>query len=472
MRYRHVLDRRTFLRGTGSVAIALPFLDAMRTTSVYAASPEPPERCVTVFFGLGVPRPAQDAGYVRGLAPLAPFAGKLLMTRGLDFASPKFHPHYDGAGFALVGSTPKSENRAGGASIDQRLKGALPEGRYSPRIDTLAAGTFFRRNRENRYLKCWNRDGNVVTRPIEDPQELFRRLFGDVVTPPEDDPAEAKRARYRRSVLDSVVEQYNYMMSDAAGLGTRSKQKVSEHLERIRELETRIFPSEEQPPITTSACNDVVDPGSVNVLEGQTADGGGGSGPDLRVDRLQARMRDITELYAFALRCDTTRFGNLLLTSAGERFTLNGAYQYNGQDIEFDDKNDSVGKGAAHEYWHGWKKNDRNEEWMHRHLHFVMSEVVHFFTLLDDPEFADENGQTIFENMLLVMTTELGDHSGHGVKDVFHAVSGANGRIKTGEIMDLDDRRAAELYRACLSSYGIDESGSKLDAVIAETRAI
>ncbi|MEQ9321152.1 MAG: hypothetical protein RIF41_18460, partial [Polyangiaceae bacterium] len=62
-RYRNVLSRRTLLRGAGSVAIALPFLDAMRSQSVWGAEPEPPARCITLFFGLGVPKAMQQEGF-------------------------------------------------------------------------------------------------------------------------------------------------------------------------------------------------------------------------------------------------------------------------------------------------------------------------------------------------------------------------------------------------------------------------
>ena len=54
MRYRHRLDRRTVLRGAGSIAVALPFLEAMHTRSVWGAGETPPMRVVTFFFGLGV----------------------------------------------------------------------------------------------------------------------------------------------------------------------------------------------------------------------------------------------------------------------------------------------------------------------------------------------------------------------------------------------------------------------------------
>ena len=40
MRYRNVMSRRTLLRGAGTVAIGLPFLDEMRIQSAFAGEPE------------------------------------------------------------------------------------------------------------------------------------------------------------------------------------------------------------------------------------------------------------------------------------------------------------------------------------------------------------------------------------------------------------------------------------------------
>ena len=51
---RTPLDRRTFLRGTGT-CLALPFLEAMLPAGARAASgPTPPPRMGTFYFGTGM----------------------------------------------------------------------------------------------------------------------------------------------------------------------------------------------------------------------------------------------------------------------------------------------------------------------------------------------------------------------------------------------------------------------------------
>ena len=75
MKYARKLSRRTFLRGAGGIAIAVPFLDEMRSRSVWAAPAAPPVRAFNIFFGGGAPQIFQKDGLVGPLAPLcAPLA--------------------------------------------------------------------------------------------------------------------------------------------------------------------------------------------------------------------------------------------------------------------------------------------------------------------------------------------------------------------------------------------------------------
>jgi hypothetical protein len=79
------LDRRTFLRGAGTVAIGLPFLEEMlpRAGAVTSAAAVP-NRLVTLSFGLGIPTEQADLGFAGPLQPLEPFASKLACFSGLD----------------------------------------------------------------------------------------------------------------------------------------------------------------------------------------------------------------------------------------------------------------------------------------------------------------------------------------------------------------------------------------------------
>ena len=82
MMTRRRIHRRTMLRGLGTVAIGLPFLEEMfAPTASAAAVAGVPVRAFNVFFGLGIPSPLQGEGFRGVLEPLKPLSDKLLIMR-------------------------------------------------------------------------------------------------------------------------------------------------------------------------------------------------------------------------------------------------------------------------------------------------------------------------------------------------------------------------------------------------------
>ena len=69
----------------------------------------------------------------------------------------------------------------------------------------------------------------------------------------------------------------------------------------------------------------------------------------------------------------------------------------------------------------------------------------------------EANGRSILENSLLTISTESGDGRHNDVKrelsGVFHAVTGANGRIQTGQIMDVK-AEGLDVYNTMLTAMG------------------
>jgi hypothetical protein len=316
-------------------------------------------------------------------------------------------------------------------------------------INTLMMGSFFRRNLENnasltRYVHCWKENGTPVDLPIETPADLFARVFGEA---PPTGPEDLKARHYDRSVLDSVLEQYQHYTGEASGLGAGSRSRIQDHLDKVRELEKKLFPDD-------LGCTAPVMPGDLPLLHGQAVDNGGG-GPELFVDEWVPWWQTMADIYAMAVQCDITRFGMVLFQSGGERIRLNGNWDYNGTPVTFNDVNDPTGVGGSHEYWHSYQAANANEE-LRWHTNFIMAQLAHFLTALDDPNYVDENGQTILENALITIGTELGDGNPHNLESVFHMVSQANGRIAPGTY-DLN-RSGTDLYTTLLAAYGIDRT--------------
>ncbi|MEM1417570.1 MAG: DUF1552 domain-containing protein [Myxococcota bacterium] len=445
--YRHVLSRRTLLRGAGGIAIGLPFLSEMRAASVFAADPPPPPRVLTFFFGLGVPSEYQRAGFESPhLAPLARVADKIALVRGVHYekGSRSTGNHGRGSETAFVGG------HRTGASIDQRVRTSLPGGSAPTRIQTLVAGSFSRQSDNSRHIHSWSGRAVPTDAPIEDPKQLFDRTFGSLPTDPSSDmPTEAereraRRARYERSVLDSALEQYRYVTSDAFGLSEESKAKVALHVERIRELELGIFDPDAEVASPMGCVAE--DPGRFDhpeMVEIQRTVNN--EGVRMEVNRWMRLWRSMVDVYVLAFQCDLCRFGNLQLTSGGERIRLYGSYSAYGQTRAFDDAE------TTHEYWHRLAPGPV-EALMLDHVWLYAAEMAHLFERLDDTV-VDENGGTLLENALVWAATELGNGRSHDVEDVFHLVSRTNGRLRTG-VIDVD-RQATEVYNASLRALGL-----------------
>ncbi len=453
------MSRRFMLRGAGTVAIGLPLLGAMRG-KLYAAPPEPPVRAFNVFFGLGFPTPLQSEGYAGPLGALGPLRDKLCIVRGVDqFRCDVggLNAHYDGSGASFCAMPPDGTTRSGGETMDQALRrAAYPEGLPPGVADSVVMGTFFRRNdRPYRYLHSWNPDGSPADLPKETPRQLFDRLFG-TTGGPTGDPAEELRLRRRRSVLDSVVPQYEALMSERSNLGAASRERVRVHLDRIRDHERRVFDDTEMP----MGCVAPGMPSGSSIPHGEAADPGG-EGIDITLDALASEWRLMADLYALGIQCDTVRFGSATFLSAGERIRLTGNFMDQGEMVySFDDRRDRAGRSGAaacsHEFWHGFNASAANTE-LRAHLRMKLAQVRYFLEQLDDPDHADANGQTILENSMITISTESGDGRHNDVRrelsGIFHAISGGNERFRTGEIIDAG-AEGLDLYNTMLSAYG------------------
>jgi hypothetical protein len=447
------ISRRTMLKGLGTVAIGLPFLEEMIVASAVTTPETVPIRAFNVFFGLGIPAPLQTEGFSGVLEPLESVSDKLLIMRNVDQVRcdlPGINAHYDGSAGAFTAEPPNGTARAGGPSIDQVIRRTLyANGLPAGMVPTLIGGTFFRRNdRLSRYIQSFNEDGTPAAAMQEKPRDLFERVFGAVPM------ADPQRQRQRRSVLDSVLDQYKFYTGNNSPLGAASKARVADHLDRIREYEQRTFEMEarlaQAPP----------PPPDSKLIHGSEADPGG-EGIDITLEELVEGWRLMADLYAVAIQCDRVRFGSLTFLAAGERIRLTGDYEYNGKKIfQFNDSAQLKASGAmgcSHEWWHQFNESKSNEA-LRAHAHMKMREVAYFLKLLDGPDAVEANGRTILENSLITISTESGDgrhnDSKRELSGVFHAITSANGRFKTGQFIDLG-AEGLDVYNSMLEGMGV-----------------
>ncbi|MEM6927234.1 MAG: DUF1552 domain-containing protein [Myxococcota bacterium] len=314
------LDRRTLLRGAGSIAIALPFIEGLASGARAATAESPPVRCITLFFGLGIPKDMQAEGWDGPLGPLRRHRDKLRLFRNVQMPEAGGSGHPKGGTCVFVGKGGPNGERSSGASIDQVVTRAVYPDGVPVAHGTLATGNFFRRSHGTyQRIRCWSHDGSRVTEPIEAPSALFGRLFGQEPTDP--DPGTERARRLRRSVLDTVLDDYRHYTQDRSGLSTASRVRFQDHLDRLRELERRVFGADGLDCDTPSIPPDPALPYGVAGATEYDA---------VKVDAsaFSEAYQLNASLFAMALQCDLTRFGNLMFESSGGHTAFDGEYAH------------------------------------------------------------------------------------------------------------------------------------------------
>jgi hypothetical protein len=87
-----------------------------------------------------------------------------------------------------------------------------------------------------------------------------------------------------------------------------------------------------------------------------------------------------------------------------------------------------------------------------------MRELAYFLSRLASEDCREANGKTILENSLITISTESGDGRHNDVKrelsGVFHAITSANGRFKTGQMLDVG-AEAIDVYNTMLAAFDV-----------------
>lgn len=451
---RRGIDRRSFLRGAGTIAIGLPFLEEMSVPQAIAADEGRPNRLITLAFGLGIPAAQAELGFAGPLEPLAPFASKLACLSGLDMSQAHAYgsgtTHFKTGDVVFVGEPQKNEYTAAGPSLEQLMLRELHPAGSPTRLSSLSAGLWFTYGAPSRYVCHWNYDGSPGPAPERRPSRLFTRLFGEAAPGQNGD---ARTARIKRSVLDSVLDEYHFAIGERSYLGAESKAKLKIHLDGIRNVEQRLIPSEAALLPDVPGC---ARPDNLGDPEGLPYDQETPDTPQLpgvfkphsapidHVAYLEA-FRLQAELFALALRCDLTRFGSLLFTDKGGNLQFKGKYTgaaVGTIDFDLETASDSIHNELFH--------RQRLPE-IAQYQHFCMSGVASALAAFDDPLFVEANGKTVLDNTLVVIGTEYG--MDHGLSGVFHAVAGGHGHFKSGFFPDAAN--VIDFYDTLLLPYGI-----------------
>lgn len=378
--------------GGTAIGIGLPWLEIFMGRKAYADTGFP-QRFGTFFWGNGNrPEFWNPTGEGQGdnwqlstpLSALSRHKANLSVITGMMTKVPNTMPHTSGTvgfmtGQAAVGSD--SDWTVAAPSMDQHI------------AQLIGGETIYR----SLVLGCvandstsWN-GPNSSNPPETDPYAFYERIFGPTFREPGEEGIVDPSLGYRRSVLDVVMNDIALLQST---LGTEDNIRLEQHLDGIREIETRLARLQEDPPVL-DACYRPDEP----IEDYADIDGRPQFGP---------RNAVMSQLLAMAMACDQTRVFSYTFTQQ-----LNNLLFPNASD-------------GHHNLTHN-EAGDQPE--VQNIASYVMEEFANF---LDPFQAIQEGDGTLLDNCAIVCTSEVSEGRTHSLSNVPLIIAGsAGGVLKT-----------------------------------------
>jgi len=249
---RNRINRRAFLRGAGTVAIGLPFLEGLQERSAWAQS-APPVFSFTIVGSCGVvgskffptatgPLTTANlsAATDKATSVLAPHAANLLFIKNINFpqGGPKSCGHAEGLCQSITAIVPGSSGSsayAGGPSADVVIAKAVNASAADP-MTLYAGGKSYIAER----ISFKAAGAGQVRAADLNPYTLYSKIVGlTTMTPtgtPTTDPVAAELAATRKSVNDLVRAELNSLLGNSA-LSSADKLRCKQHFDSIRDVE-------------------------------------------------------------------------------------------------------------------------------------------------------------------------------------------------------------------------------------------
>jgi len=400
------IPRRTLLKGAGA-AIALPLLDAMLPTRLWAGDAEtvgagvPPRRAVFLYTPFGMHMPAWTpaaAGALTQLsptlAPLAPFTDDLLVVSGLDTTLPRnlTGGHTPSIATFLTNACPTRNNSGTarlGMSVDQAMARRIGQVTPLPSLELScdAPRTFGSCDSYSCVYVNLSWAGEttpmpVLTEPAEVFEALFERSAGSVGDP-------LRRRATRASILDAVGDAARRL---DAQVGVADRRKLDEYLTAVREIERRIARS--------------------GAVEGAIAADVQAPAPGQPGGYLE-HLRTLYDLLAIALQADITRVATFMLASD----MVNRQHQH-------------LGIAEGH---HSLSHHGNKQPQIDLLCRIERSIVDEFGRFLGKLKAVREGGGTLLDHSMILFGSAIGDGNKHLHTNLPILLAGrAGGALKTG----------------------------------------
>jgi hypothetical protein len=443
------LSRRAVLRGAGSIAIALPWLEIMEPErQARAQTAAPARRFVSVYTPGGAviqpvnkwsPTGTETAPILSPiLAPLEPVKNQILVVDGLQMASAVGEQHQAGIIALLTGAPqnmppangaiPGQNSYARGPSIDQviagRLQTATPRSRKS--IEMAVRWATGKSHGLISPINALNFEDNAQFSPIPprlDPAQIYSDLFG---TLPGGGDAVALATR-KTSILDYVDRRYAAL---SLRLGAADRQKIDQHLTKIRELEQSlavISPG-------SSACGTPtpVDTSDYNPRTGLNSSDTGAvrdTSTDAAIPKVGTFLMD---MMVMALACDITAVGTLQWSDTEAKHTFPWL---NLPEHHHFYQHDGGFRAAECEAINTWYST------MHLHLIQEMANV-------------DMGGHSLLDESIVFFGSELADPPTHRKVGMPFVLAGNGGGLRTGRWVRYPGVSHNDLLVSILNLFG------------------
>lgn len=444
-----MIHRRRFLRGLGTAALALPFLESVRFTDrARAAAPTAPVYSFFIRQGNGVqqagfngeperfwPRatgPLTRAGLTtvdadRTVAVLADHADKLTLVRGTKFAFP-------GAGCGHSGGLNQCLTAAGitGTGKDSLATGPSVDWFIASRVNpagveplTLMSGP------QSAYIA----HGLSYSGPAQlrgarnNPMAVYAVLTGLGNSPD----GIAQVAARRRSVNDLVRGEMQGLLGHP-DLSATDRQRLDMHFQAIRDLEVGM------------AC--VLGPDRVAAMDE--------IGAAFEANEHRVKVADfMLELAALAFACDATRTGTLQIGTGNDqtRYTVDGTLQNTFHRISHRiDGDGDVGAPIA------------NADLLHHGIDLIFAGI--FKRFLDRlAAYTGPSGGPLLDDAVVLWTNDLANGPPHSYANVPQVVAGgAAGFLATGQYLDAGNVTHNQFLNTIINAVGIrNDDGSHYD---------
>lgn len=427
------LSRRTFLRGAGGVALALPLLDVMMPKGARAQA-EFPRRIVFEFKPNGdqtrrrfINEDERNFVFDEFLEPLEPYRNDLLILNRLDKrinnlpikeradnhqqGGVALAPWASGEGDFPVGGENRTIGYVLGPSADyvigERVLEANPTVPHRHLVFRVG-------ERENNIWNLQSHAGPPGTKnpmfPETDPYVAYARLFGAVNDPVAAEDV-AQRLAMRKSMLDLVMAENQSLISR---LPSTDRAKIDQFTQSLRDLERTL-----EPPPKTAACNPV--------SLGEPVDA-------YRAANHQVLGAAFQKLIALSFACDLTRSVSFAWAGcASNRVYINLGLSESHHDISHKSTEEAFAQIRM----------------IHRHLWTLST------GLYDVLKATPEGDGTLWDNTLVVNWNELGQGDVHSTNDSLVVFAGGGSYFAKGRLLDFRNEVGfTEMLTSCFHYMG------------------